>query len=380
MGTMKNILCLAFALIPAPISAQSLPSGWTTRERANATIHTNAAGTATVMIGEWRGETDLSGKLNTSVQFLDKQPLCAGIGTVATTPILNGAALKKRYASPQAMCSLSVAQDAQGLLVIITIEQIGINANAEGIGQALLSQRLAHSGVTPTIAARTPPVPAPAPLRQGNAVSSILGVHYGSQMIMMGFGEASGLQRFESMTILFKDGTACYNCLDEWIKDPSISKYRRDKPDDMGRWRKVGATYQISYPGSTDTHDADANRLIGAAPMGTKLNATYVASGVNMTGYSDSATSVAYTDVLSLRSDGRFLWGGDYSMFGRSPGSAFSGRGASPNRMGRYTIAGYWIRFEFDDGSVETKSLGIDPMGQRFIVVDSSIYILPDRK
>jgi hypothetical protein len=377
---MKNILCLALALIAAPLFAQSPPSGWTTREQDNATIHTNQAGTATVMIGEWRGDSDLSGKLNTTAKVMDKQPLCAGIGTVATTPILNGAALKKRYASPQAMCSLSVAQDAQGLLVVITIEQIGTNANAEGIGQALLSQRLNRSNASATVAARTPPVPAPAPLWQGNAASAILGVHYGSQMIMMGFGEASGLQRFESMTMLFKDGTACYNCLDEWIKDPSISKYRRDNPKDMGRWRKVGGTYQISYPGWTDTQDADANRLIAPAPAGTKLNATYVASGVNMSGYSDSVTTVAYTDVLSLRSDGRFLWGGDYSTFGRSPGSTFSGRGASPNRMGRYIIAGYSIRFEFDDGKVETKSLGIDPMGRRFIVVDSSIYILPDRK
>jgi hypothetical protein len=74
------------------------------------------------------------------------------------------------------------------------------------------------------------------------------------------------------------------------------------------------------------------------------------------------------------------LWGGDYSTFGRSPGSAFSGRGASPNRMGRYAVSGYIIRFEFDDGKVETKSLGIDPMGRRFIVIDSSIYILPDKK
>jgi hypothetical protein len=39
--TMKHIFCLALALIPASALAQTLPSGWTTKEQGNATIHTN---------------------------------------------------------------------------------------------------------------------------------------------------------------------------------------------------------------------------------------------------------------------------------------------------------------------------------------------------
>ncbi len=375
---MVRLFFVALLMCADRAAAQSAPEGWIIEPNSNGTIYQNANGSAQILVGEWAGKTDAALQLSESAKVIDQQQVCKGIALAPTTKVLGGQGLQKRVRGPFATCSLTTARTTSGISMVLAMEENGANANAENIALSVLASKLPTS--LPSNSAQTSP--SPAPVTRGGpapkADGSILGVHYGSQMMMMGFGEFASMQRFETMTILFRNGTACYNCLDEWVNDPSLAAYRRDKPKDNGRWRKVGAQYQISYPGSKTTQDADADRLIRSAPAGTRLNNSFFASGINTTGTTDSMASVAYDQILTLRRDGRFLWGGNYAAFGTATGGSFSSSGTSPNRTGRYVINGYTIRFEYDDGKIETKSLGIDPRGQRFVVIDSSIYITRD--
>ncbi len=228
----------------------------------------------------------------------------------------------------------------------------------------------AAAGAPETSAAKATPTPA--------GSSAIVASFYKSQStIMAGGGPAGSVVIFETVTLLFADGSACYDCLDSWLKDPGIAAYRQAHPKDVGTWRKSGAQYVISYPGSRDTHEFDSNRSLKPAPPGWRLKKTFKTSGTNTAGTADSYTVGSYNNFLEFNSDGRFAYTTTGNFFSQTPAVFVGGTGQRNVKTGKYSFAPYQITLLFDDGSRKTHSFLYDPRDPDYIVMDGSIYVAP---
>ncbi len=208
--------------------------------------------------------------------------------------------------------------------------------------------------------------------------NKILGVRYKSDLIYMFGGPAGYLNRTESTSVLFKDGTACWNCLSEFIEDPSLRVYRREYPNNVGTWAKKGQTYYVTYPDSNgEPSEIEADELLGPAPKGTTYRGTYRSSGGMTVGGIENYTTTSWSEDLRMDKSGRFSWAKDSGFFGGSGGIGFAGSNSSPESSGAYTIDGYTIKFAFDNGIVETKSFVYFENEADIFIIDGSAYWIP---
>ena len=222
---------------------------------------------------------------------------------------------------------------------------------------------------------------APAAGRDGSKTinaTNILGVKFDSQLLFVAGGPAGSLNRTERVMVLFKDGTACYDCLSDLLDDPTLAKYRAEDPTDIGRWRKAGNVYYIRYPESDDEAEVDADMVMGPAPAGTTLSGNFETSGGMTVGGVETYTMSSWSEDLRFTPDGRFSWGKDSAIQGGAYGTSYVGSKTGKPNGGRYRISGYTITLDFDDGRSETKSFVYFPRERDFIVIDDSAYWIPD--
>ncbi len=209
-------------------------------------------------------------------------------------------------------------------------------------------------------------------------ISTILGVRFESRLQFMAGGPAGFLQRFERAEVLFKDGTSCYDCLADLLTDPTLTQYRKSDPSDVGSWKKVGAKYLVSYPGSKEPLEIEEAMVRKPAPKGTILSGRFETSGGMTVGGVDNYTSTTYSEDLIFTRDGRFSWGSAGGLSGSYDSSTVVGYNKDAAKTGRYTIEGYTIRLDFDDGRSELKSFVYFPKEPKFLVIDDSAYWTPD--
>ncbi len=179
--------------------------------------------------------------------------------------------------------------------------------------------------------------------------------------------------------VLFTNGTACRDCLEDWVKDQTLREYRRDTPNDMGRWSKDGSGYAISYPDDKEERKVPATELVAPTRAGTTFNNLVLESvGGSASGSGDYFSTSIQTDRLFLGKDGRFLWGTQFQGYSEVVVSSVL-ISANPTKKGRYSINGYSIRFDYDDGKSETVSLLTFPKEPNFLIINGQAF-LPYKK
>ncbi|MEM7667026.1 MAG: hypothetical protein AAF250_14305 [Pseudomonadota bacterium] len=207
----------------------------------------------------------------------------------------------------------------------------------------------------------------PAPT-MGDGKSAVLGVGYQSTMVFVpGFG-GGGLNAINTLTVLLQDGRACEDCLTE-VLEGTLGQFAAENPDDMGRWRKVGAGYRVTWADG-DTDDLEADDLHGPAPAGAKLNGSFK-------GVSGSSVGIASTltiDYLDFRPDGSFVADGGTSSLGAYAIASVERAAQS----GRYSIDGYRIIFEFANGAREESSFVLYDTDDEFVIIDGLPHYIPD--
>lgn len=203
-----------------------------------------------------------------------------------------------------------------------------------------------------------PSADAPAGTIDRNGVTEIHGARYDYYF--------DGTTSINRINVLFKDGRACHDCLEDFIAG-RMGEYKTRNAGDMGRWTRQGSDYIVRYD-SGRTTSIEASELRQSARKGVRFNAALTSSrGVTL-----STVQSLNVDSLMLGSDGRFRWGSEGGVIA---GNAVGGR-AGPTLSGRYTIDGYAIRFDFDDGRSETKAfLLYDPDDLFLLIGGQAFYV-----
>jgi len=228
------------------------------------------------------------------------------------------------------------------------------------------------------------PAETKAPVAQGanlpvGHTSQILGMAYESELRFVPVGPAGSLNRDEFVTVLFKDGTACYDCQEEFLADPKMTKMRAEDPENFGKWVKRGNHYYITYPNSDDEPDEiEADGIYGPAPKDARYQGAFETSGGVSVGGMDNFTTVVSYETLLLNKDGRFAWSKESAYSGQGTGAAWGGSNAQPAARGRYFIDGFTIRLDYDDGKSETKSFIRFPKELDFLVMEGTAYWIDD--
>jgi hypothetical protein len=367
---MKSLILSPLLFSSSIFAQQPLMEGWdVSTNEAGATTFISKNATATIIIGKMPGfdPAKTNDQLLQAASSLDKPEACAGFSKAVPLRVLNGRATQMSIDTSRYNCTVLIGQANKDSFVVLALEDHKANAGTRDRAQMLLAQRLGPDTAIPAPTTQQALTPA-------KGTSNVVAVFYESKMILMAGGPAGSLVNFENLTMLFANGEACYNCMDEWIKDPNFTAYRRSKPEDVGTWRKVGAKYIVSYPGSKTTSDFDAARSLRPAAANFRIHNSFKTSGIITSGSSENYTTAAYNDWLEFNPDGQFVYSSDGSFFGIGNGGSVSGSSAKKGRSGRYSINGFQIQFAYDDGEIKTASFAYDPNDKDYVIIDGSIY------
>lgn len=239
---------------------------------------------------------------------------------------------------------------------------------------------------------------------QGVAMEQISGILHQLEQVY----EIGGLQLHEYTYLLLRDGSVYRNlrCPPDQL-DAAAS--RRNEPRQWGHWRKSGSRYELQFPnadGSFGAWSAPAmTSLVRPGARGERLQGHYRnASSYQIPG---GAGAVTYLGI-SFAADGRFETD-FFSMVGGSTGygeqtittgAVATDEGAvssvsGPNfgggtrrksdrsrseRTGRYTIDGYSLLLQFDDGKVERLPFFFAYSGKNDIWFRGAVYSIPKNK
>jgi hypothetical protein len=191
---------------------------------------------------------------------------------------------------------------------------------------------------------------------------------------------------FVDTEVLFADGTACKDCLEDWTNDPSLKAYRTGSPNDIGKWTKVSGGFSIRYPDSDAAVIKSAADNVKPVLAGKRFN-NYTLESVNgsTVGTGFSLTQNVRTDIIFLGADGRFSWGFDGTSFRENLAGGYNSNtgeyvGANhpskgPTVSGRYSVSDYGIKLEYDGGKSEVLSLLTFADEPDFLVIDGMAFV-----
>jgi hypothetical protein len=191
---------------------------------------------------------------------------------------------------------------------------------------------------------------------------------------------------FEDSEVLFADGTACKDCMEDWTNDPALTRYRTENPNDIGKWTKVSGGFSIRYPDSDAAIIKPNADNVRPVLTGKRFN-NYVLESVTSStiGTGFSLTQNMRTDTIFLGADGKFSWGFEgssvrqniYGGYTNSKGEyvSLSGPSAGPTESGRYSVSDYGIKLEYSSGKTEVLSLLTFPKSPDFLIIDGMGFI-----
>jgi hypothetical protein len=163
----------------------------------------------------------------------------------------------------------------------------------------------------------------------------------------------------DNIHILFSDGTACWNCLDDYYVDARLTKLRRENPNDMGQWKKIGSNYQITYPDNKkEPLRFASSESLEVATVGQRYD---VKLSTN-TGFT--------TGSLTLRRDGSFSIAPEAKLEPDGP----RGSNGKSDDFGTYQVLGATIVFRFANRKVDEFSLLASPKSPLTLYIDRSSY------
>ncbi len=157
--------------------------------------------------------------------------------------------------------------------------------------------------------------------------------------------------------VLFRDGSACGGCFNDWVARPNfMAELRKTKPTDVLRWQRVGDRNVIRFPSHRSTMSFHAVKDV-FKPMvaGKRFNVRLKnAAGSGSDLYSD------YFEFVQFFADGRFALINDTVI-----------------ANGTYAINGYTIRLSFTRGTTKQFSIAQDASDPHFLMIDGTGFYVP---
>jgi hypothetical protein len=212
---------------------------------------------------------------------------------------------------------------------------------------------------TPSVAA--PPRVKP-PLITPVGLLTVVGVYYDSNVRQIIGSEPgqNGAYVDQITTTLFANGTACQNCHDAWAKGAEVlAREKREEPKNFGTW-KMGPGGPIVTIGTVTDRLKKTDQFHGGTAT-TRLNATLTTAG----GFDSGQSYLGSTELIQFRADGRFSLVSDTEE-----------RQSRRNAMGRYTVQGYRIRLDYDDGYSAIHGFAISPNDPNFVIVGTDAFYI----
>jgi hypothetical protein len=211
----------------------------------------------------------------------------------------------------------------------------------------------------------TAPLRVNAPLTTPVGLLTVVGVYYESNVRQIIGSEPgqNGAYVDQITTTLFANGTACQNCHDAWAKgSEALAQEKRNEPENFGSW-KMGPNGPIVTIGSVTDRLKKADQFHGGTPA-TRLNATLTTAG----GFNSGQTYLGSTELIQFRADGRFSLVSDKAE-----------RQSRRNAMGRYTVQGYRIRLDYDDGYSAIHGFAISANDPNFLIVGTDAFYISNQ-
>lgn len=240
----------------------------------------------------------------------------------------------------------AVEDRAGGVLTALHIglaDEPGLSGRMDETGArmaALIPDEASSASPAPVAKA---PEPAAPPAASGDIERVLFALSYAS-------GAGGGIYPSYSPVYLFKGGAAC-DCAEIAPGDVDLASLGPTRPDDIGRWRKAGDKYVVTY-GDGDTDELDPKVGPPAPLPGGRLAGRFSAiGGGGNTALGGDVMAIA-TEDFDFRADGAFRQG----RFGGGGNSAVTA-GASRDSAGRWRVDGATLTLTYPGGETVRTSI-----------------------
>lgn len=167
----------------------------------------------------------------------------------------------------------------------------------------------------------------------------------------------AGMAMIEYPYTLLRDGTCVRSILGS-LDDATLASYRRSHPKDLCRWKKVGASYQVT--GANGSFSSPPNRtVLRSATKGQHIAGTYARSqtGTLATAVTWRGTTIVFDDTGHFESN----VGSHVHTTARAPSRqhTIAGTSSTGRERGTYILDGFSIDLHFESGRVEHHVFGM---------------------
>jgi hypothetical protein len=342
--------------------------------------HESGKGMVKISVIPSPGEQYLSELLTKSLAGVGAPEKCPALKSARVVKIMDGTASQARSSDGATICSISLKSlDAKRAYMIIVIDMQAGAAGAERLADSLmkgLSGGTSASSEPTRVVQKSVRVSAAA-LPPANSIVAVFFDMTRSQINMVPLANGGFAQQtdfFNDSEVLFAGGVACRDCLEDWVKDTALRKYRKENPNDMGRWIKVSGGYSVKYPDDKSPRLLKNQDVVAPAPAGKRFNNMRLESVQGRSiGSGESYLGIVQTDDIFLGADGSFVWASENETF-RPTMITEVMNSKSPSQVGRYTVSGYAMKLEYRSGKSEIISLLHFPNDPGFLVIDGESF------
>ncbi len=396
------MLSILFCLAPATTAnAQQISApGWNQEEaKAGELLFKHISGKASVrvLVSNVLPDDVIEDFLQTQLTDLDEAGKCPGGQNGSIRRIMNDTTWQAKSYNEAAHCTFLARRiDAQKMYFIsaydtsedwIATERFSYELMRGLAGDTKREEDLKRAEAAAALD-RNPPVIRPTTIAKSD---KIIAVFYDNTRQQTNWTPGlSGMMQhtnyFSDTEMLFADGTACKDCMEDWTNDPSLKRYRKENSDSIGKWARLPSGFSIQYPDGEPAIVKLHKDNVKPIAAGKRFN-NYTLESVN--GSADGAgfsyTQRVRTDTIFLGADGKFSWGYDGTAVRANMGGGYDATkgeyvgadypGAGPTESGRYSVSDYGIKLEYTNGNTEVLSLLTFPESPDFLIIDGLAFI-----
>jgi hypothetical protein len=390
MRHLISALALGLCAIPQTSQAQQVSApGWNQETAKPGELrfeHVSGKGSVWVNIIDAVPDDQIANLLRSTMAKLDTNGVCPNGQYAVATSVMDGKAWQAQ-SNGYKTCQITVKRiDAKKLYFIIALETkdsgTGTQQFASDLLYGLSGETKRENDKEAEIATKNPPITSPTVIPSSANIVALF--HDDQRSANFQSATPDGMIMintvyYQDAELLFKDGTACRSCIVEWTKDQSLTQYRKDNPDDIGKWTKVSGGYSIIYPDETKVTIKKSSDSKGAVQAGKRFNNLVVKSVANRSsGDGITYMGLVTTDTLFLGADGSFMWVSEGQSW-RPTQIVEVINSAGPKQSGTYSVSDYGIKLDYKNGKTEVLSLITFADAPDYLVIDGAGFI-PKKK
>ncbi len=400
------VFSVLFCLTPfAAVDAQQISApGWNQEQSKVGELRfKNISGKASVhvFVSDAMPDDRIEEFLISTMTDLDKSGKCPGAQNALIRKSSNDTTWKAMSSNEAARCRILIRQiNAQKMYVISSFDTsedwIETNKFTDDLMSGLSGDTKREEDKKAAEKAaeleRNPPVVRPTIIPKSDKITAVFYDNTRQQTNWTPglYGMIQHTDFFSDTEILFSNGTACKDCMEDWTNDPSLNSYRKENPDSIGKWVRVPSGFSIQYPDGEPAITKPHKDNVKPITAGKRFN-NYTLESVNgsAVGTGPSLTLSVRTDTIFLGSDGKFSWGFDGTSVRQNMGGGYDAStgeyvGANypstgPTESGRYSVSDFGIKLEYNSGKTEVLSLLSFPNSPDFLIIDGLGFI-PKKK